>query len=167
MGLTDGSHCETCGEVIIQQLDMEVIPHNEIILEASEPTCTENGLTEGIYCDMCGTVFVGQQIVEATGHEERVVEGYPETCTTEGLTEGSVCGICGEELVVQEVIPAAGHSQDGEIVDEQFATCISLGHRTHYCGVCGELVTTEYEMLPHEDYDGDGRCDNGCQQLIN
>ena len=54
-GLTEGSHCSVCGEVIIGQ---DKIPptgkHTAAVDPRVEATCTEDGLTEGSHCSVCG-----------------------------------------------------------------------------------------------------------------
>ena len=60
-GLTEGSHCSVCNEVIKKQ---EVIPstgHKEVLDSAKEATCTNTGLTEGIHCSICNKIIKKQE----------------------------------------------------------------------------------------------------------
>ena len=61
-GLTDGSHCETCGEVIKAQ---EVIPmHSDTMVVKGYPaTYEKDGLTDGVRCKRCGTWVVERQVI--------------------------------------------------------------------------------------------------------
>ncbi len=68
-GLTEGSHCSVCNEVIKKQ---EVIPstgHKEVLDSAKEATCTNTGLTEGIHCSICNKIIKKQEIIPALGHD--------------------------------------------------------------------------------------------------
>jgi uncharacterized repeat protein (TIGR02543 family) len=68
-GLTEGSHCSVCNEVIVAQ---EVIPatgHTEVVDEAVDPTASTAGKTAGSHCSVCGTVLVEQKNVYAITYE--------------------------------------------------------------------------------------------------
>ena len=53
-GLTEGSHCDECGEVIVAQEVVPALGHTEEAVAGKAPTCTETGLTEGSKCSVCG-----------------------------------------------------------------------------------------------------------------
>ena len=94
-GMTEGTHCSKCKEVIVAQ---QVIPATGHV--DTDP--------KDYVCDECGTDIC---IV----HSEITVPGVAPTCTETGLTEGKKCSICGEITVKQEIIPVIAHSyKDGE-----------------------------------------------------
>ena len=127
-GLTEGSHCSVCGEVLKAQETIDALGHTEVTDEAVPPTCTETGLTEGIHCSVCGEVLKAQETADALGHTEAADEAVPPTCTETGLTEGSHCSVCEEVLKEQEVIDALGH-------DWEDATFM----KPKTCRRCGEV----------------------------
>ena len=83
-GLTEGQHCEDCGEVLTAQEEVPALGHTEEVDPAVEPTCTEAGLTEGKHCSVCGEVLVAQEEVPALGH----------------TTDTGTCERCGESFGV-------------------------------------------------------------------
>ena len=90
-GLSEGSHCSVCGQVIKEQINYGMASHNYVTDAVVYPTCTESGLTRGSHCSVCGTVFVRQDTIPAWGHEF-VNYVYNNDATTEADgTETAVC----------------------------------------------------------------------------
>ena len=69
-GLTEGKHCEICGEVLLAQESIPAKGHTLVTDPAVEATCTETGLTEGQHCEICELVLLAQESVPPTGHSE-------------------------------------------------------------------------------------------------
>ncbi len=82
-GLTEGSHCSTCGEVLVAQQIVAALGHTVVVDPAVEPTISEPGLTEGYHCSTCGFVFKEQEEVRPLGtvlmDGEKVFAGYDDT----------------------------------------------------------------------------------------
>ena len=108
-GLTEGKHCEDCGEVLVAQKEVEALGHTEVIDEAVVPTCITTGLTEGKHCSECNEVLVAQEEVEALGHTEVIDEAVAPTCITTGLTEGKHCYTCNYIIQSQNIVNKEEH----------------------------------------------------------
>jgi len=168
-GLTEGKHCDRCGEVLVAQ---EVIPalghtEGETVVENEVPAdCVNAGsYDEVVYCEVCGEELSRETIaVPALGHKdengdyicdrcgedlctehvEEIIPGKEATCTEAGLTEGKKCALCGEILVAQEVIPALGHDLTEHAAKE--ATCTEIGWNAYV--TCSRCDYTTYEEIP-------------------
>ncbi len=138
-GLTEGSHCDVCGDILVAQEIVDALGHTEVTDAAVKPTCTETGLTEGSHCDICGDILIKQREVLALGHASVTDKAVAPKCTEAGLTEGSHCDVCGDILVAQEIVDALGHT---EVIDEAVApTCTETGlTEGSHCDVCGEVL---------------------------
>ncbi|MBQ3256556.1 MAG: hypothetical protein IJA67_03980 [Oscillospiraceae bacterium] len=148
-GLTEGSHCSECGEVLTAQEEIAKLEHTAVVDEAVAPTCTQAGLTEGSHCSECGEVLTAQEEVAKLEHTAVVDEAVAPTCIATGLTEGSHCSECGEVLTTQEEVAKLEHTA---VVDEAVApTCTAAGlTEGSHCSECGEVLTAQEEVAKLE-----------------
>ncbi|MCD7745035.1 MAG: leucine-rich repeat protein [Lachnospiraceae bacterium] len=143
-GLTAGSHCSVCGEVLTEQKTIAALGHSYdegVITTAA--TCTRTGVMT-YTCTVCVATYT--EAIETTGHTAVTDAAVAATCTATGLTAGSHCSVCGEVLTAQEVIAATGHSYDSGTVTKE-ATTTEEGVRTYTCETCGTTYTESIEKL--------------------
>lgn len=124
--------------------------HSIVVIEATVPTCTQNGMTEGSYCGVCDTIVVAQTEISATGH------AWSDWVTVEETTEEApglrrrTCENCGaEEEESIDKLPA-GHSHNyAETVVEP--TCTQVGYTKYTCE-CGDYyIGNELAALGHSE----------------
>lgn len=139
----EDTECNLCG--YIRKLACK---HKETtVIDAVEPTCTQDGLTEGEKCSFCGEIMLEQQTIRATGHTEVIDDAVPATCTTDGKTEGSHCSVCQDVIIPQDVIKSEGHKKVYEVAKEP--TCTESGISAgSYCSVCNAVFSAGEEIPP-------------------
>ena len=142
-GLTVGSHCEVCNEVLTAQ---EVVPAkgHEYTTVVTAPTCEEKGYTT--YTCECGNSYVADE-VDALGHSEIIDQAVEATCTQTGLTQGVHCDVCKEVLTAQEEVPAKGHDYTSVVTAP---TCEEQGYTTYTCECGDTYVADQTNALGHE-----------------
>ena len=141
-GLTDGTACKKCGDILISQIVIPMLPHDEVVDPAAPATCTKTGLTAGRHCSVCSAVIVAQSLVPTLPHSPVVDAAVAPTCTATGLTEGRHCSVCSAVIVAQNLVNTIPHT---EVVDEAVApTCTKTGlTEGRHCSVCSAVIVAQ------------------------
>ena len=160
-GLTEGSHCSVCGEIIVAQEEIPALGHKPVIVPAVASDCQHEGHTSGVQCEHCGLVYVEWSIIEKTAHTAEIDSAVEPSCTETGLTEGSHCAVCGEIITEQQIVPALGHQY--EFVSAVEPTYTKEGSTEGVrCKHCGEwlIEPTKIDKLPLNHEIGDVNFNN-------
>ena len=127
----------------------ETIPatgHRNVLVNASAPTCSEEGYSGDSLCELCGAIEEKGVVLPVTAHTPVTDKGYAPTCTSAGLSDGSHCEICGEILTAQRVLPVGDHVP--VTVPGTAPGCLTSGLSDGAkCRDCG-LLLQEQEILP-------------------
>ncbi len=151
-GLTEGSHCSVCDEVLVAQQETPKAAHTETKIEAVAATCSAEGATEGKKCSVCDEILVAPQPTSKVAHTEETIPAVAATCEKAGLTEGKKCSVCDEVLLAQTESALAEHTE--EIVPAVAATCSENGlTEGKKCSVCDEVLVAQQptNKLPHTE----------------
>ena len=157
-GLTEGSYCSECGEVIIEQMSIAALGHDLVKVDAVEPTEELTGNIEYYICNRCGKYFSDSDgkdelpptsvIIEPVNHvhELSYIEAVESTCTVKGHKDYYFCSKCGKmysdqdgiEEIFDTQLPLAAHSLTK--TERVEPTKTKDGCEEYYsCDVCGRI----------------------------
>ena len=150
-GLTEGSHCSACGEVLAKQEVVAAAGHQyDDGVTVTVPDCNHAGATR-FTCEVCGDSY--EEADSPFGHEVVSYASVAATCTANGYTGGSYCSRCGSVITARTVVPAVGHSWNAGVVTTQ-PTYYNTGVRTYTCA--RDASHTYTETIPALTYPGGG-----------
>ena len=165
-GLTEGSHCSVCNEVLVAQKVVDKIPHTLTKTDAKAATCTEDGNNEYYTCSACRKVFkdadgkiettVEAEKIAAAGHTMTKTDAKDATCTEDGNTAYWYCSVCKKyfadengttEIALDDTVVKAHHTMTK--TDAKEPTCTAEGNNAYYtCSVCGKVFKDEAGTQP-------------------
>ena len=154
-GLTEGSYCSECGEIIKQQRSIDALGHDLVKVDAVEPTEEMSGNIEYYMCNRCGKYFSDSDGEEETSLEELTLPAYGErhehnwieanrqepTCTKTGLVIYT-CQ-CGKQK--EEVLNPLNHLIQVDKAISPTCTRNGLTEGSH-CSVCNTIITPQKEI---------------------
>ncbi len=157
MGLTEGSICNDCEEILIAQEEIATLPHvwgDETITK--KETCAETGLYS-YSCQNEGCNATINKVVPTLAHTIVKMSAIAATCTESGWSSYSYCSECSAMLVDKVEIPATGHNY--VTVKGISPTCYSTGLTDGVeCENCGDVQTAQavVDVISHDFDDTNG-----------
>ncbi len=140
-GLTKGSHCSLCGEIIVAQEKVKAKGHSYALSNEIAPECGIMG-KKTYTCTRCNASYTSD--ITALSHDWQLSESVAPGCESAG-TDTYACSLCGATDV--KTLEATGHSWLP--TEEITATCEQAGAFVTACANCEAAETVEIPMLAH------------------
>ena len=162
-GLTEGSHCDVCHEVLVAQTTTTAAGHAAgaaVAENLKAATCTAAGSVDSVvYCTVCKAELSRKTVeIPVASHTAgaAVAENLKAaTCTAAGSVDSVVyCTVCKAEISRKTVeLPVIAHT---EVVDVAVAaTCTESGlTEGSHCPVCNTIIKAQ-EVIPAKGHKAD------------
>ena len=143
-GLTAGSHCDVCSEILVAQTVVPALDHDYVAV-VTAPTCTADGFTTHT-CSRCNDTYTDTPVAKTPDLHKAVItkEAVDPTCTAVGYTYELSCANCQVVLYKQLEVAALGH----DYVDHsaQAPDCTNVGWNAYQ--TCSRCDYTSYTEIP-------------------
>ena len=132
-GLTEGSHCNVCGTVLVPQKVIPKLNHSYTAQVTAVPSCTTRGSVT-YTCQSCGDSYVEYQ--NALNHNFELSKTVDATCSTAGYKQYT-CSRCNENY--SELISMTKHKI---VIDKAVSATYTANGKTKgsHCSVCGKVI---------------------------
>ncbi len=157
-GLTEGSHCEFCGDVLVDQQEVPALDHDLQHYAAKEPTCTKDGWEAFVECQREGCDYTTFREVPTSGHQYgNFIKEVAATCEDDGVKGHYHCSVCEKDFdryydeLTDLKIDAFQHELEHH--EAQAPSCAGVGWNAYdTCTREGCTYTTYQEIakLEHE-----------------
>ena len=87
-GLTEGTKCSDCGEILVAQEVVAALGHTEEIIPGTPATFDAAGTTDGVKCSVCGMILVGQEVAPMLDYNEGIIPVEALTATAGDWQKG-------------------------------------------------------------------------------
>ena len=72
-GLSEGTKCADCGEILVAQEETPALGHTEEVIPGTPATFDEKGTSDGVKCSVCGLVLVAQEETPALDYNADII----------------------------------------------------------------------------------------------
>ena len=115
-GLSEGRHCDVCGEVLIPQAEVPATGHTPEIIPGTPATRIATGLTEGERCTVCGEILSAQQEIPML--PPLLTPDFTVPASLKVIDDEAFAGIAATAVALPEDLESIG--------DRAFAGCAAL-----------------------------------------